>query len=99
MILQATSFSWDRKFMACETVKEKNELILRSGKETAALRIDMVTKEKFYRPAIGKFIIHGLTEKDDFKFTSAEEAQVKGLEMRQLLIDEMASFDSKVTTK
>lgn len=86
MIIQAKNTAWDKRFAACNTELERNELMLNSGREKAACRIDLRTHQEFYRPAIGKFIIHGMTPKDDFRFETKEEAIGKGRYLRKILI-------------
>ena len=53
----------------------------------------MKTGKEFYRPAVGKYTIHGIEETDDFKFDNVEEAVKKGQELRQQLVDELAALN------
>lgn len=91
MLIQATSKSWDKKLDACKTEKERNALMLRSGKQTAARRVDMKTMKEFFRPAVGAFIIWG-EDGDDYRYDNAEEAIEHGKKLRKQLEEEMKTL-------
>ncbi|MGY4385662.1 hypothetical protein ACVWYN_002708 [Pedobacter sp. UYP24] len=85
MIVQAVSFGWDKKLKRGVTQQERNSIMLKSGKERARLMMNFETKEEYYRPCIGKFIIHGLVNGDDFKFKESIEAINKSKEMISII--------------
>lgn len=94
MFIQANTKVWDAKFKKCKTPKQRSKLMLSSGTETASIRYDMKTHEEFYRPAIGKFTVHGIDENDDFKYKNIEDAINKGKELRQQLVDELTTSNA-----
>ena len=50
--------------------------------------LNFETGEEYYRPAIGKFVIPGEKDGDDFKYASADEASEHGKKLRKKLEDE-----------
>jgi len=88
MIIQARNSRWDKKLKQCKSIQERNSLILKSGTERVASMFNLISKTEFYRPAIGQFIIHGITESDNFKFNNEDDAIKKGEELHQILISE-----------
>lgn len=89
MIVQAKTKRLSEAFKKRKTVKERNKLMLQSGEESAVLMFNRDTMKEFYRPAIGRFIIHGLTEDDFFEYDTIEEASKKGKELRKLIEAEL----------
>ena len=89
MIVQAKNARWDRKLRECKNLHERNKLIMNSGTYRCATLWDFKNKREFFRPAVGNFIIHGLTEHDNFRYDTEYEAIEKGEEMYQILVTEL----------
>lgn len=89
MIVQAKTMRLSNAFKNRKTLKERNMLILNSGNESACLMINRKTLKEYYRPAVGRFIIHGITTKDDFRYETIEEASAKGIELREMIENEL----------
>lgn len=90
MLIQAKSKYWDKKFSNANSPFQRNEVILSSGKERAAARINMNTGETFYRPAVGAFVIWGEKEGDDFIYDNADEAIAHGNKLHAQILAEQS---------
>ncbi len=76
------------KYAKCKTEFDRNLFVLSSGQESARLMINSETGASYYRPAIGKFVIPGEKDGDDFKYAFADEASEHGKILRKKLEEE-----------
>lgn len=80
-LVRALSDSAEKKLVNTFNVKERNEVILKSGKPLASSIINLETGERYYLPKIGKFVF--CSEKNERK--EAHEAFWLALEIAEIL--------------
>lgn len=80
-LVRALTHSAAKKFVNTFNEKERNEVILKSGKPLASNTIDLKTGETYYLPKIGKFVFyHKKNQRKD-----AHEAFLLAQEIAEIL--------------